>query len=159
MTSEEADHIGSALETVQGLLIHEWHVAEPRAFRNAAFTHIIISLHEALQALSRDGHRVDFNDHIPGDDDITDLISRLRGAVCHLRSGHRRLGRGWLTYNVICGYAPNAIGIDDVAIGCDFADDAAICFGDDRIYLRRHIHRAFTEAVTALQANRPPGRF
>ncbi len=44
-----------------------------------------------------------------------------------------------------------AVGGQAISPPCDYADDVAFIFGYQRIYLRRHIFRAFDEAKANLE--------
>lgn len=111
---------------------------------------LLINLNDLLGKSSKDGKRVTITDHVEISDkinDVTDLIRECRNAACHIGSGeHLYEGLGKFTFNVISGLSPNAFHLNGVNLGCDFADDIAVYYGEKRVYLRRHLLLAL-EAV------------
>ena len=104
---------------------------------------------------SGENFRVAFTDNIEliEDDigDITDLVSRIRNAACHMSSDIRIVnepevgGVVSFVFNIVEGKSRIKV-INDFVIECEFEDDIAIYYGVLRIYLKRHIHRALDEA-------------
>ena len=117
---------------------------------------LLINLNDLLGKSNKDEMRVAFAEHVERTDkikDVTDLIRECRNAACHIGSGeHLFEGLGKFTFNVVSGLSPNAFNLNGVTLGCDFADDIAVYYGEKRIYLRRHLVAAL-EAVTK---NYPP---
>jgi len=121
----------------------------PPEIERASLTFLLINLNDLLQRMETLNHRLEFSDDIhPASNasDITDLINNTRNAACHLNSGNHLLNTSKLSYCVARGYCPTAILIGDIRLGCDYADDAAIIFGANRVYLKRHIKRALDSA-------------
>jgi len=117
---------------------------------------VLINLNDLLAKSNKDGLRINFVDEVAQADkikDVTDLVRECRNAACHIGSGeHLFEGLGKFTFNVVSGYMPTAFDLNGVKLGCDFADDIAIYYGEKRIYLRRHLLIAL-ESVTK---NYPP---
>lgn len=107
-------------------------------------THLFIHLHDLAQRAKAIGQEITFTSDIQqtnGVVNVTDLISKLRNAVCHIRSPTRNIGEGSFVFNRIYGYMPNAFGTKDANYGCDYADDIGVYYGVYRFYLRRHGRR------------------
>jgi hypothetical protein len=69
----------------------------------AMFTLLIIHLGDVLQFLESLGSRITFRDDMPetGDVfDITDLVAKVRGVACHVRSDGRTIPMGTAGYGV-----------------------------------------------------------
>lgn len=117
---------------------------------------LLINLNDLLGKSNKDEMRVAFDEHVELTEkikDVTDLVRECRNAACHIGSGeHVFEGLGKFTFNVVSGLSPNAFNLNGVKLGCDFADDIAIYYGEKRVYLRRHLLIAL-EAVTR---NYPP---
>ena len=117
---------------------------------------LLINLNDLLGKSNKDEMRVAFDEHVERTEkikDVTDLVRECRNAACHIGSGeHLFEGLGKFTFNVVSGLSPNAFNLNGVKLGCDFADDIAIYYGEKRVYLRRHLLIAL-EAVTR---NYPP---
>ncbi|MCP1116994.1 hypothetical protein [Robbsia andropogonis] len=112
-------------------------------------TQLLIDLSDLLQKADDEGARVAFTDHINASSnakDVTDLIKNARNAVCHVNSGlHLMSSNNKLRGPVVRGYSPRVIQIGDEFVGCDYADDVALIYGNQRVYVKRHIERAFNE--------------
>jgi hypothetical protein len=129
--------------------------AGPPQLHEACFVLLMINLNDLLMKAKKDGRSVSFCDHIESSEkviDITDLVSKMRNAVCHVNSPLRNVGPAPFSFNRFIGegYADN----DGITLGCEFPDDVAIYYGQYRIYLQRHIGRAIRE----LSVNQPVGR-
>jgi hypothetical protein len=121
----------------------------PREIEQATLTFFLINLNDLLQKMDSVGHRLEFSDDIHevcNAKDVTDLINNTRNAGCHLNSGNHLLNTNKITFCIVRGYFPTAFLIKGVVLGSDFADDTAVIFGSNRVYLRRHIRRAFEAA-------------
>lgn len=143
----EAD-IQAALSTCERLLAGCFRpevVAHP--IFEAAVVHLLINLNDLLQKAKSDGSRITFADHVALSDrvsDVTDLVSKLRNAACHLGSPENDIGLGKFRFCTVAGKR-NAIAIGAFVPGCEFEDDIAIYYGVHRLYVRRHIARAIEE--------------
>jgi hypothetical protein len=113
----------------------------------AAVVFLLINLNDLLQKAKTDGARISFTDHIALNDrvsDVTDLVSKMRNAACHLGSPENDIGISKFRFCTVAG-KQNAIMLGDLAIGCEFEDDIAIYYGRHRLYVRRHVARAIEE--------------
>lgn len=121
--------------------------------KQSAFTELMICLHDLLQKCKKSGVPVDFTEavDVTSDTNITDLVSGIRGVVCHITSKTHQLHDedGKFTFNI--SYGACVLGsISGVEIKSDFDDDVCFFFGKRKIYLNRHIIRAFEEAKANL---------
>ena len=73
--------------------------------------------------------------------DVTDLITYVRDALCHIDSQKHLFCSNKITYCIACGKG-NLIKIGDKTITSDYNDDICFIFGEQKIYLKRHIFRA-----------------
>ncbi len=122
-------------------------------FREAVFTEVMIKLHDLLQKLNLLHKRVSFADDIDSGD-ITDLVSNIRNAVCHMDSGEHKL-RGdqqiKFTFNTAYGKT-TLLSAGGKKLTSDYQDDICFFFGDNKIYLKRHIVKCIREAEKKTQA-------
>lgn len=112
------------------------------------FVLFIINLNDLAGRANALKKRISFTDHldpIDGINDVTDLISKVRNAVCHIRSPHNKFGEDTFKFTRILGYSPDAMETNAGVMGCDFPDDTAIYHGPYRFYQRRHGQRALDE--------------
>lgn len=115
----------------------------------ACFVSLLINLNDLLMKARKDGRPVTFRDHLDAlekVDDVTDLVQKLRNAVCHINSPLRNIGPSPFSFFRFEGRCH--VNANGVRIGCDFDDDIAIYYGQFRIYLRRHIARSIDELST-----------
>ena len=108
----------------------------------SAVTLLLVHLNDLLQKAKLDGQRIDFADDMEVTEamvDVTDLVRACRNAACHVTSGEHKIDSGKFTFCVTSGYGPNA-------------DDIAIYYGRNRIYLKRHLLRSF-ELVAQIYRN------
>ncbi len=84
--------------------------------------------------------------------DITDAVTAVRDACCHIDSYKRlfEVGGGRGAYNVIYGKATLAK-LGNLELRSDYVDDIAYFYGKNRLYINRHIVRAFKEAREILR--------
>jgi hypothetical protein len=120
----------------------------------SAFIDLTICLRDLLIQTQRYVRRIAFTDDIVTNDyvkDVTDAVTVGRDACCHIDSFkklfHDRGDRG--SYMVVYGKCDSAT-IDDRELKSEYEDDTAIFIGTNRLYLKRHIVRAFDEARTLL---------
>lgn len=80
-------------------------------------------------------------------ENVSDAIKFVRDAICHVDSDNRNHDEcnARLSYNIAYGKC-NLAKIGDVEIKSDYPDDVCFFFGNQKLYLSRHIGRAFTEA-------------
>ncbi|WP_213761749.1 hypothetical protein [Caballeronia sp. dw_19] len=114
-----------------------------------AVTQLLIWMNDLLQRADDRGSRITFADEmVPDTGDITDLISKMRNAACHMKSKNTVLDFGSIRFGVLFGRVPNAIQYNnEIALSSDYEDDVAVYFGKYRVYLRRQAYRALNELV------------
>jgi len=114
-----------------------------RPFQEPVFVSIILKLDDLLQKFRILGKRISFKDDIR-DGDITDLVNKIRNAICHLNSDENMLNdksQIKFVFNVVIGKG-TAVQIDEKAAAVsDYEDDIAFFYGEHRIYLKRHLVR------------------
>jgi len=122
-------------------------------FFQSVLIELLICVNDLLQKAKALGVRVTdkrFLPDIEGVNDVTDLVNCCRNAACHISSGLKLFESNKFSFCMFFGYCPNAIVMNDVAIGCDFDDDAALLFGGYKLYLRRHLMAAHEAAKAVL---------
>lgn len=131
-------------------------------FVRSAFIELLVGLRHLMYMTEKFGSRISFTDDViitPAVKDIADLIRLVRNAVCHPELTHH-----WLVPNQVKATFTIAYGkvgqlILMQGVNCptsDYTDDVAFMFGLHRIYLRRHIVRAFEQAKDQLRHLLPP---
>jgi len=116
-------------------------------FREPVFVSAILKLNDLLQKFDQLGKRINFEDDILSGD-ITDLINKIRNAICHLDSGENILDKESqikFVFNSVRGKG-TGFSINGKSLRSDYEDDIAFFFGEHRIYLKRHIYRILKEA-------------
>lgn len=119
-----------------------------KVFQESVFTEIIIKLNDLLQKFNVLGKRIAFTDDVAEGKDVTDLVSNIRNAVCHMESGEHKLkGEQQIkfTFNIAYGKV-NLMSIGEKKLTSDYKDDICFFFGENKIYLKRHIVRCIQES-------------
>jgi hypothetical protein len=122
----------------------------------ASVTLLLVHLNDLLQKAKLDGNRIDFTDDMETSEsiaDITDLVRACRNAACHVTSGEHKIDSGKFTFCVTSGYGPSAFLIEGQEMGCDHADDIAIYYGKNRVYVKRHLFRSFELVAQMYRSN------
>ena len=129
----------------------------------SAFIELIICLRDLLHKTEKYAKRISFTDDVITNEyvcDITDAVTAVRDACCHINSFKRlfddRGSRG--SFNVIYGKS-TFMKIGDPELTSDYEDDIAFFYGTNRLYMNRHIVRAFKEAQELLAPMLPTRRF
>lgn len=123
-----------------------------RPFQEPVFVSIILKLDDLLQKFRILDERVNFTDDVASGD-ITDLVNNIRNAVCHLSSSENILDKEnqiKFVFNIAIGKG-SIIQIGEKIVGSDYDDDIAFFFGENRIYLKRHIIRLLKESKDIYQ--------
>ena len=122
--------------------------------QSSAFIELMICLSDLTSKTKKFAKRISFTDDVMTNEyvhDITDAITSIRDACCHINSFKRlfddRGNRG--SFMVIYGKG-NLIKIDDLELKSDYGDDIAFFYGKNRLYMNRHIVRTFKEAKALL---------
>jgi hypothetical protein len=120
----------------------------------AAYINLMICLRDLLHKTEQYAHRVSFVDDVqvnPFVKDVTDAITAHRDACCHINSFKQLFDDRGNRGSFIVGYGKFILmKVDDVELRCDYEDDTAVFFGTNRLYMRRHVVRAFEEACILL---------
>jgi len=119
----------------------------------SAFIETMICLNDLMYKCKKYAIRISFvNDIVSMDKikDITDLINYVRNAMCHLDSPYHKIDSNKFTFNIVVGKNPNAYIINGSSYGCDYEDDICFLLGKQKIYLIRHIEKAYIEAKKLL---------
>lgn len=150
MTEDQARLAGQALQSVKEIISVDFTRTNPRWISEAAFALLMIHLKDALQLLKLSGQRVDFTDDVTAGD-VTDLISNMRNAICHIGSPLRRIGnQGTLSFCTAFGKGV-LLSTPTLTLENPYEDDVAFFYGEHRVFLRRHIHRSYAEARNRLK--------
>ncbi|CAN5433607.1 hypothetical protein BH18ACI1_BH18ACI1_08280 [soil metagenome] len=122
--------------------------------RQAAFTELIICLNDLLQKSKSLGVPVTFNDDVvitKDVSDITDAVNKLRNAICHISSPLNLLintkdSKIKPVFGILYGKVQAVFVIaGEEMMSSDYEDDLCFTYGNLKLYLRRHIFRAFDE--------------
>lgn len=120
----------------------------------SAYIDLVICLRDLLYKAEKYAARVDFTDDLVVNayvKDVTDAVTAHRDAACHIDSFKRVFdvsgSRG--AFNVAYGKVV-LMQLGDQLIASEYDDDVAIFYGANRLYLQRHIIRAFNEATERL---------
>lgn len=121
----------------------------------SALTELVIRVSDLVGKAAAAGKIIDFDDDVTKKGEIQnvrELIVFTRNAVCHISSNSHKLEdlNAWLSFNAQVGYGCFAQ-INGQRFECEYADDIAFFFGEHRIYLNRHLVRAFQEARDFLE--------
>ena len=120
----------------------------------SALTELTIRVNDLVGKAAATGHTIDFDDDVIKHGEVLDvrsLINFIRNAVCHVSSETHKLDNlnAWISFNSQIGKGC-FMEINGQRLECNYEDDIAFFFGEQRIYLRRHLLRAFEEAGAAL---------
>jgi hypothetical protein len=121
----------------------------------SALTELMIRLHDTLGKASAAGCPIDFVDDVMVRGDVVgvrSLVAFIRNAVCHISSGNHKHDEAdaRISFSTCHGKCCLAE-INGVRIEGEYPDDVAFFFGPQRLYLVRHVVRAYKEARSALE--------
>jgi len=128
-------------------------------FVKPAVVYVLIHLSNLMRKSEEIANRrIDFTDDIDKLNrskrkikDVTHLIIDVRNAVCHPESHLHFLDKHIkFTFNILYGKGTLAE-IDDIVFKSDYDDDVCFFFGEIKVYLKRHIIRAFQKAKENLR--------
>ncbi len=121
----------------------------------SAFLETLVCLRDLMYKTEKYNKRVDFDNDILKTDkikDVTATIKYVRDALCHRDSDKHYIDEGKLaSYNIIYGKG-RLLKIGNSEQVSDYDDDVCFFFGAQKIYLKRHIVRAFEEAKAKLSS-------
>lgn len=148
--------INSSLNRIEEILNCGIFTAEnsQHVLLRAAFIDVLIALRDLMYKSEKYSSRIDFSDDVQqqhGISDVSDLIKYVRDALCHPDSQNHYIEKNNIqaTFNVAFGKV-NLLRIGDFEQSSEYPDDICFFFGSQRIYLTRHISRAFEEAKAML---------
>ena len=126
--------------------------------RGSAFIELMICMRDLLSKTEKHAKRIDFCEDIVVNSyvkDVTDAVTALRDACCHIDSFKRNFNVVGIhgahgAFNSIAGKG-TLMQIGDLKLTSDYDDDVAFFYGTNRLYLKRHIIRAFEEANLLLR--------
>lgn len=135
--------------------------ADCKRYSPSVFIDVVITLHDLLQVAANASNadlRVRITDSvgiIPNEiEDVTDLVSKVRNAVCHINSGNRdaKVEKVERLQFIFCSVPTKSRVnvVNDFVMENEFDDDIAFYYGENRIYLQRHIVAATNAAFTNL---------
>lgn len=121
----------------------------------SALTELLILVRDLMAKSKIYAEPVEFTDDVNVNEKVKNVsyaIKFVRDAICHVDSENRNHDEcnARLSYNIAYGQC-NLAKIGDVEIKSDYADDVCFFFGNQKLYLHRHIARAFAEAKRNLE--------
>jgi len=148
-SQSEARHSIQRIETILSSDIFQPQ-NDQHPLRESAFVELMICLRELMKKAEDHAHRISFTDDIniiKGTKDVTDTIRHIRDCLCHLDSKKRLTdeSRNISIIGTVYGKGYFAK-IDDLELKSDYDDDLCFFYGLHKLYLKRHIFRAFLEA-------------
>lgn len=123
-------------------------------FFRAAFVEVLIALRDLMYKTEKYVSRISFTDDVTVTQDVTDvsaLIKFVRDALCHRDSDNHFIEKGNIkaTFNVCFGKG-TLLKTPQFEQSSPYNDDTCFFFGSQRVFLRRHILRAYNEAKQKL---------
>jgi len=120
----------------------------------SAITELLILVRDLMAKAKIFAEPVEFSDDVNVTDrvkNVSDAIKFVRDAICHVDSENRNHEEcnARLSCNIVYGRC-NMLKIGDVEIKSEYEDDICFFFGNQKLYLRRHIIRAYEEAKEKL---------
>jgi len=120
----------------------------------SALTEILILVRDLMEKSKIYATPVEFVDDVNITDkvqNVSEAIKFVRDAICHVDSENRNHDecKARLSYNVAYGKC-NLAKIGDVEIKSDYEDDVCYFFGNQKLYIRRHVIKAYEEAKSKL---------
>lgn len=118
--------------------------------RKSAFIEMMICLRDLAYKCNKYNIVVNFSDDIIQTNkvsNITDLIKYSRDACCHIDSSNNRYMENGAVFSFNTLYGKT----DFAGISNSYQDDICFCFGEQKIYLKRHILRYLEESIIGLK--------
>lgn len=119
----------------------------------SAFIEVMICLRDLTVKAEKFGTRISFTDDVvitPETHDVTALIKFVRDALCHIGIYNHFVIPDQIKASFNINYGKGARmpfqPYSDIELVSDYDDDICFFFGLHKIYLRRHILRAFEDA-------------
>ena len=116
----------------------------------SALTELVILVRDLMAKAKKYAAPVEFADDVNATGkvkNVSDAIKFVRDAVCHVDSGNHdhEECNARLSFNIAYGKWSFAK-IGPVELKSDYEDDVCFFFGSQKLYLKRHIIRAYEEA-------------
>lgn len=120
----------------------------------SALTELLILVRDLMAKAHLYAEPVTFTDDVVITDKVKDVsgaIKFVRDAICHIDSVNHKhdMFNARLSYNIMYGQC-NMVKIGDIEIKSDYDNDVCFFFGSQKLYLRRHLIRAYEEAKDKL---------
>lgn len=121
----------------------------------SALTELLILIRDLMEKVKLFADElIDFTDDINIKDNIqnvSEAITFVRNAVCHVDSKNHNhdMCNARLKFNIAYGKG-TSIKLGDVEMKSDYEDDVCFFFGHQKLYLKRHLERAYLEAKDKL---------
>ncbi|PIZ01691.1 hypothetical protein COY60_02245 [Candidatus Gracilibacteria bacterium CG_4_10_14_0_8_um_filter_38_28] len=144
------NNIGRIKEIIDSQILSNAASINRSPLSECALIEFLIRLNDLLQKCKLLCITVDFCDDIPNGLNITDLVSKLRNSACHIPSNSRLLNNEIPFCFSIIG--PGATAKYGSGIVNRYLDDIVFCYGNDIVYLKRHLIRAYLESMKKLKA-------
>lgn len=127
---------------------------EGHLLRQSSFVDLFVCLRDLTAKAKIHSSRISFTDDVMVTrqvKDVTDLITFFRNALCYPDSSNNLLlqGRAKVTFSAMYGQG-TAFSFGSTSLTSDYMDDTCFFIGEQKIYLKRHIIRAFEEAKQKL---------
>lgn len=120
----------------------------------SALTELLIRLYDLLAKSNKYATRISFSDDVNLSrdvKDVTDLVSQVRRAICHPESSLHEIIPEQLNFSFNGIWGKGTFTVNETTVYSEFDDDAGLFFGTFRIYLGRHIFRAYAEVRKVLE--------
>ncbi len=123
--------------------------------QQSAFIDLMICMRDLMHKAEKYTKRVDFVEDVLTNNyvkDVTDAITAIRDACCHIDSFKKNFDSNGNRGEYMVAYGKcNLLRMGDFEAKGEYEDDVAVFYGRNRVYLRRHILRAFHQAQAQLQ--------
>jgi hypothetical protein len=119
--------------------------------QSSAFIDLMICLRDLMHKTEKYVRKINFEDDVMKNEyvnDVSDAIKAVRDACCHIDSFKRNFDENKNRRSFMVAYGKcNLTKIGDLELKTDYEDDIAVFYGKNRLYFKRHIVRAFNEAL------------
>ena len=123
--------------------------------QQSAFIDLIICMRDLMLKTEKYTIRVNFVDDVLTNGyvkDVTDAITATRDACCHIDSFKKNFDSNGNRGEYMVAYGKcSLLRMGDFEAKGEYEDDIAVFYGRNRVYMRRHILRAFYQAQSQLQ--------
>jgi len=117
--------------------------------QQSAFIELLIRLRDLIAKVEKYGERISFKEDVLVNKyvhDISDLIKAVRDACCHIDSHNQHIDENKNRASFLLARGKcNLMRIGNIELKAEYEDDVAVFYGDNRLYFKRHIIRAFNE--------------